>query len=139
MHSEHLRNVQISWVAFGWFVGLAVAAAVLLLLAGAGFSRLGGVAEVAALAVAVAVGWFGGGFIVGFKAAAAPILHGAAMALFTFVAWFVLNLVFGGITTGVSAWEYFGGRSLAAALLVQMAAAVAGCWAGYRYTPVRVD
>ena len=28
MHSEHLRNVQISWVAFGWFIGLAVAATV---------------------------------------------------------------------------------------------------------------
>ena len=68
-----------------------------------------------------------GGFIVGFKAAAAPVLHGAAMALFTFVAWFALNLVFGGMTTGITAWEYFGGRSLAAALLVQ--ARAAGVWA----------
>ena len=139
MHSEHLRNVQISWVAFGWFVGLAVAAAVLLLLAGAGFSNWGGKAEMAALTFAVALGWFVGGFIVGFKAAAAPFLHGAAMALFTFVAWFGLNLVFGGLTTGATAWEYLGGRSLAAALLVQVVAAISGCWVGYRYTPVRVD
>ena len=139
MHSEHLRNVQISWVAFGWFIGLAVATAVLLLLAGAGFSSWGGVAEMVALAIAVAIGWFVGGFIIGFKAAAAPFLHGAAMALFTFVAWFVLNLVFGGLTTGATAWEYLGGRSLAAALLVQVIAAISGCWVGYRYTPVRVD
>jgi len=139
MHSEHLRNVQISWVAFGWFVGLAAATAVLLLLAGAGFTGSGGAQETVVLAVAVAVGWFVGGFIVGFKAAAAPILHGSAMALFTFVAWFVLNLVFGGLTTGTSAWEFFGARSLAAALLVQVLAAIAGCWVGYRYTPVRVD
>ncbi len=139
MHSEHLRNVQISWVAFGWFVGLAAAAAVLLLFAGAGFSGSSGAGETAALTVAVAAGWFLGGFIVGFKAAAAPILHGAAMGLFTFVAWFVLNLVFGGLTTGASAWEFFGARSLAAALLVQVLAAIAGCWVGYRYTPVRVE
>jgi hypothetical protein len=139
MHSEHLRNVQISWVAFGWFVGLAAAAAILLLLAGAGLMGSGGVQEALAFELAVAVGWFVGGFIVGFKSAAAPILHGAAMALFTFVAWFVLNLVFGGLTTGSSAWEFFGARSLAAALLVQMLAAIAGCWLGYRYTPVRVD
>ncbi|MEK6253605.1 MAG: hypothetical protein N2B05_02810 [Gemmatimonadales bacterium] len=139
MHSEHLRNVQISWVAFGWFIGLAVAATVLLLLAGAGFSHWGGLAEMIALALAMALGWFVGGFIVGFKAAAAPVLHGAAMARFTFVAWFALNLVFGGMTTGISAWEYFGGRSLAAGLLVQVLAAIAGCWVGYRYTPVRVD
>ena len=139
MHSEHLRNVRISWVAFGWFIGLAVAATVLLLLAGAGFSHWGGLAEMIALALAMALGWFVGGFIVGFKAAAAPVLHGAAMALFTFVVWFALNLVFGGMTTGISAWEYFGGRSLAAGLLVQVLAAIAGCWVGYRYTPVRVD
>ena len=54
MHSEHLRNVQISWVAFGWFIGLAVAATVLLLLAGAGFSHWGGLAEMIALALAMA-------------------------------------------------------------------------------------
>jgi len=139
MHSEHLRNVQLSWVAFGWFVSLAVATTVLLLLAGAGFSHWGGLAETIALAIAVTVGWFCGGFIVGFKVAAAPLLHGFAMALFTFVAWFALNLVFGGMTTGVTAWEYLSGRSLAAGLLVQIAAAIAGCWVGYRYTPVRVD
>lgn len=139
MHSEHLRNVQISWVAFGWFVGLAAAAAFLLLMAGAGLTEAGGMQETIVFTLAVAFGWFVGGFIVGFKAAAAPILHGAAMALFTFVAWFALNLVFGGLTTGASAWEFFGARSLAAALLVQVLAAIAGCWVGYRYTPVRVE
>jgi hypothetical protein len=139
MHSEHLRNVQFSWVAFGWFVGLAVATSVLLLLAGAGVVEGGGMRETLALTLAVGAGWFVGGFIAGFKAAAAPILHGAAMALFTFVAWFAVNLAFGGLTTGVTAWEHLGGRSLAAALLVQVIAAIAGCWLGYRYTPVRVD
>ena len=36
MHSEHLRNVQLSWVAFGWFVGLAVATSIALLLMASG-------------------------------------------------------------------------------------------------------
>ena len=36
MHSEHLRNVQLSWVAFGWFVGLAIATGIALLLMASG-------------------------------------------------------------------------------------------------------
>ena len=48
-----------------------------------------------AMAHAMAFGWIVGGFIVGFKSAAAPVLQGAAMALFTFVAWFALNMIFG--------------------------------------------
>ena len=36
MHSEHLRNVQLSWVAFGWFVGLATATSIALLLMASG-------------------------------------------------------------------------------------------------------
>lgn len=139
MHSEHLRNVQISWIAFGWFVGFAVASSLLLLMAGAGildesFSR-----DAFLVGASVAIGWAVGGFITGFKTAAAPILHGAAMALFTFVAWFAVNLVFGGLTTGVDAWEALSIRVAAVALLVQGVAAVAGCWLGYRYAPVRVE
>lgn len=139
MHSEHLRNVQFSWIAFGWFVSLSVASSVVLLLAGMGVLDRGEMAESVGIAVAVAVGWWVGGFIVGFRVAAAPILHGTAMALFTFVAWFVLNLAFGGITTGASAWEHLSVRIAAFSLLIQGAAAIAGSWAGYRYAPARVD
>lgn len=140
MHSEHLRNVRISWVAFGWFVGFAVASSLILVLAGAGLLEQEAVTRDAALVgLSVALGWLAGGFITGFRVAAAPILHGAAMALFTFVAWFVLNLVLGGVTTGLSAWEELPVRVAAVALLVQGAAAIAGCWLGYRYAPIRVE
>lgn len=138
MHSEHLRNVQWSWVGFGWFVAVAVASGVVMLLAGVGLLDRSEVGDVIGVAFAVAVGWAIGGFTTGFKAAAAPILHGAAMAGFSFVAWFVLNLTFGGLTTGADAWAHLTVRTAALALLVQAGAAIAGCWLGYRYAPVRV-
>ena len=139
MHSEHLRNVQLSWVAFGWFVGLAIATGIALLLVSMGLVDPEGEGSGGWLALAAGVGWFVGGFTTGYKTMAAPILHGTAIALFNFVAWFLLNLVFGGLTTGASAWEFGGGRSTALALLWQGIAAVAGCWAGYRYAPVRIE
>lgn len=139
MHSEHLRNVRFSWVAFGWFIGLAVASGVLLLLAGLRLLDRSVTGDALGVAFAAAVGWAVGGFMTGFKAAAAPVLHGAAMAGFTFVAWFVLNLTFGGITTGAEAWEHLTMRTAALALLIQGVAAIGGCWAGYRYAPVRVE
>ncbi|MFW6193471.1 MAG: hypothetical protein ACOC83_08280 [Gemmatimonadota bacterium] len=139
MHSEHLRNVQPSWIAFGWFVGFAVASSLLLLLAGAGILDASFTRDAFLVGLSVALGWVVGGFITGFKTAAAPLLHGGAMALFTFVAWFGVNLVFGGLTTGVEAWESLSFRVAAVALLVQGAAAVLGCWLGYRYAPVRVE
>jgi hypothetical protein len=139
MHSEHLRNVHLSWVAFGWFVGFSVASSLILALAAVGFLDGGAAADAVGVAASVAIGWAVGGFITGFKTAAAPILNGASMALFTFVAWFVLNLLFGGITTGLEAWEGITMRTAALALLVQGAAAIAGCWLGYRYAPLRVD
>jgi hypothetical protein len=139
MHSEHLRNVRFSWVAFGWFVGFAVASSLVLALAALGILDRSAVVDAFGMAISVAVGWVVGGFITGFKTAAAPILHGASMALFTFVAWFVVNLMFGGITTGASAWEAISVRGAALALLVQGVAAIVGCWLGYRYAPVRVE
>lgn len=139
MHSEHLTNVQISWVTFGWFIGFAVTSSLLLLMVAAGLMTASVTGEALGFGAAVALGFAMGGFITGFKTAAAPILHGTAMALFTFVVWFVVNLVVGGITTGIAAWEGLPARVAALALLVQGAAAVFGCWLGYRYAPVRVE
>lgn len=139
MHSEHLRNVQPSWIAFGWFVALAVASGIILLLTAAGVLDTGEYGEPVGVVLAVCVGWIAGGFVTGFKTAAAPILHGAALALFTFLVWFVLNLAFGGLTTGAEAWERLSVRSAALALLVQGGAAVLGCWLGYRWAPMRVE
>ncbi len=139
MHSEHLRNVQLSWVFFGWFVALSMASSLVLLLIGGGLLHRSSATSDLLVAAAVAIGWFLGGFVACYKTAAAPILHGSAMALFTFVAWFVLNLVFGGVTTGIDAWEPVSLRGATVALLIQGVAAIAGSWAGYRYAPVRVE
>ena len=139
MHSEHLQNVQWSWVAFGGFASVAAASGILLALEAAGGLGLTEGGDSLLVALAVAAGFVFGGFIMCYKTAAAPILHGAAMAGTSFVAWFLLNLTFGGFTTGLSAWEGFSVRTFAVALLVQGGAAIAGAWLGYRYAPVRVE
>jgi hypothetical protein len=138
MHSEHLQNVQIGWVFFGWFVAFSAASSLALLLIGSGLMPRGAVAADLTVAGAVFVGWFLGGFSTCYRTAAAPILHGSAIALFTFVAWFVLNLALGGVTTGIEAWEQVSFRGATIALLIQGVAAIAGSWLGYRYAPVRV-
>lgn len=140
MHSEHLSNVSFTWVAFGWFVGFSVASSIVLLLAGVGVVGGGqATGEALSVGIAAALGWGVGGFLTGVRTAAAPILHGAAMALFTFVAWFVVNLVLAAFTTGLSAWEAIPMQVVAPGLLMQALAAVAGCWAGYRWAPLRVE
>ena len=65
-------------------------------------------------------------------------MHGVAIALFTFIAWFILGLL-GGPPGGAEVGALLTERGTAGALLVQAVAAIAGCWAGYRYTPVRVE
>ena len=137
MHSEHLRNVQFSWVAFGWFIAASVAISILLLVTGAGLADADG-PHALWLTLAAAIGWFVGGFITGFKAAAAPILHGVAIAMLSFVAWFALGIL-GGVPGDTEVGATLASRGAAAALLVQAVAATAGCWVGYRYTPVRVE
>ena len=138
MHSEHLQNVKLGWVFFGWFVALSVSSSLVLALISSGFLPRSSTAADLLVAASVAVGWFLGGFFTCYRTAAAPILHGSAIALFTFVAWFILNLALGGFTTGIEAWEEISFRGATIALLIQGVAAIAGSWVGYRYAPVRV-
>jgi hypothetical protein len=126
------------WVVSGWFISVAVASAVLLSMEGVGLLGRGEVLDAIWISVGVALGFATGGFFAGFRTAAAPILHGAAMAATSFVAWLLSNIVLGGVTTGVSAWEPLTVRASALALLVQGGAAILGCWLGYRAAPVRV-
>jgi hypothetical protein len=138
MHSEHLTNVQFSWVAFAWFIAVAAASGMLLLMEGSGLLGRSEAMDALSIALAVAVGWGIGGFLAGFRVAAAPILHGAAIALLSFVAWFILNLTVGGLSSGRAAWEPLTVRTAALGLLVQGGAAILGAWLGYRMAPVRV-
>ena len=138
MHSEHLQNVKLGWVFFGWFVALSVSSSLVLVLISGGLLAHSSTSADLLVAGSVAFGWFLGGFFTCYRTAAAPILHGSAIALFTFVAWFILNLVLGGFTTGLEAWEEISFPGATIALLIQGVAAIAGSWVGYRYAPVRV-
>lgn len=137
MHTEHLNNVRFGWLFFGWFIALSVASSVVLVSTAAGLLTASAVMEALVVGGAVALGWAAGGYLVGYQVAAAPILHGVGMAVLSFVAWFLLNLLVGGLTGDTGVWTLVGTRSAALALLVQLVTAVAGCWAGYRAAPVR--
>ncbi len=138
MHSEHLTNVRFSWAGFGWFISVALASAFLLVAESLGLLARSELGDAVWITIAVAAGFAIGGFLTGFRTAAAPILHGSAIALFSFVGWFLLNLTFGGMTTGATAWEPLSIRVAALGLLVQGGAAIVGCWLGYRYAPMRL-
>lgn len=139
MHTEHLRNVKAYWVVSGWFFSVAIASAVLLSFEAVGLLGRSEVLDAVWVSVGVGLGFGAGGFFAGFRTAAAPILHGSAIAGTSFVVWLLTNIVLGGFTTGASAWEPLTVRAGALALLVQGGAATLGCWLGYRYAPVRVE
>ncbi len=139
MHSEHLRNVQISWVAFGWFVGLAIATSIALLLMASGIVSPDRRRQRNLVDPGGRVGWFIGGFSTGLQDSGRADSAWHRDRAVHLRRWFLVNLVFGGLTTGASAWEFLGGRATALALLEQGVAAIAGCWAGYRYAPLRVE
>ena len=122
MHSEHLKNVSFASVLVGWFVAAAVAALLVFLLTAIGWMSDDDSTWWAI--VAVAIGFFAGGYLTGTRDIEAPILHGVGIGLMTLVAWFVLNA----LATFVDDAAYSGMSATATAglLLVQMVAAIAG-------------
>lgn len=136
MHSEHLQNVRPTWVAFGWFAAAAVTGLALVILISLGLlphATFGGEGWVV---LAFAVGFFSGGWLVGWRTAEAPILHGVGIGLFSLVAWLLINLV--ADAAGLAGWTALSPSATAAALLLQVAAAVAGAWYGSRHHAVGV-
>lgn len=129
MQSEHLGNVRPSWIAFGWFLGAGATAAVLFALI-----ALGAVGDDLArddrwVLFAVVVGFAVGGYLAGWRAGAAPILHGIGIGLFSVAVWIVANLLLGE-PTGTATWRELPAPFGALLLLVQMAAAAIGAWLG---------
>ncbi len=128
MHTEHLSNLHPGWVVGGWAVAVAVTSIVYLGLAGTHVLPPG---ESGALWVtlAVAVGFYVGGFFVGVRWTNAPILHGAAITLFGVLLWFLGALAMprrlGGGLVGT-------GPGILGIILVQLVASVAGGWTGRR-------
>ncbi len=132
MH-EHFHNVRLSWVAFGWFIAVALTGLEIVALASLDLVRAGAPVEGAWVAVAIAVGFLLSSFYMGTRVAAAPVLNGLLMALFSVVAWLALNL-FLGEPTGVTAWDTLPLGSAIVLLAIQAVASVLGARAGVRWS-----
>jgi hypothetical protein len=132
MTTEHLQNVRPSWVSFGWFVSAAATALVLFALIGLGLLPSDPAAGDAGWTVlAVAVGFFVGGWFTGARAGAAPILHAVAIGLFSLVVWFLVNALLGS-WAGAAEWRALPPTLTAGLLLLQIAVAALGAHVGSR-------
>lgn len=129
MHSEHLTNLHWGWVLGGWLVAAAVTSGAYLALVGLGVFPEGRSA-VLGIAVAMAAGFFAAGLFVGFRWVEAPILHGVAMTLVSVVVLFLGTMT---LPDRFGAWSG-SAPTVLGLLLLQLAAAVAGGWAGRRAT-----
>lgn len=132
MHTEHLQNVRLSWVLTGWLVAIAVVSLLVLALAGFGILGIDPATDALWAVVAVAIGFWAGGFFIGIRAIDAPILHGVGMGVASLVAWFLVNL-FVSVPFGDAQWQGLSPSLTAAILLEQMVAAIAGAWVGHRF------
>jgi hypothetical protein len=119
MHTEHLQNVEPSWVIFGWFIGAAVFSLVLMVLIVAGLVDPETATSVWVL-LAVFVGWAAGGFVIGMRTGAAPVLHAVGVGLFSLVFWLAANLLASGL--GASTWRGTAPEWVVGGILLQMIA-----------------
>ncbi len=124
MHTEHLENVRPTWVAFGWFIGVAVMSAHLIGLIALGVVPRTGEIGLGWVLATVFVGFLAGGYLTGVRVRAAPILHAVGIGLFSVVFWFIANLLAGGILNQAD-WKV-PAASAAGALLFQILAAGIG-------------
>ena len=130
MHSEHLNNVHPGWVVGGWLISIAVASAAYLIFVSMGLASGAG-DDALWVVVAVAAGFFAGGFFVGIRWAEAPILHGLIFGVVSLVVLLGANLLFpeGG---GAPPATEESVPVVLAMLLVQTGAAIAGGVVGRR-------
>lgn len=131
MHTEHLQNVTFGRVVAGWLVAVAVTSLAALALTAMGIMMDDATAANTWWSVlAVAVGFFAGGFFAGFRAIQAPILHAVAIGLMTLVVWAASNAI---MATLESHWEWVQTSPdvTVTLLLAQMVAAMVGALLGY--------
>jgi hypothetical protein len=123
MHTEHLQNVEPGWVFFGWFIGAAVFSLLLM-----GMMVTGLVDEETAtsawMLIAVFLGYVGGGFVIGMRTGAAPILHAVGVGLFSLVFWLAANLLASGL--GAATWRSTAPEWVVGGILLQMIATGTG-------------
>lgn len=131
MH-ESLRSVRLGWIAFGWFIAVAITSLILLALIGLGVMSPDPGAEDFWVGVAIAVGFLLGGAFTGTRVAAAPVLHGLGIGLCSLLAWLILTLLAGEMLNG-SRWGSLELASTIGLLLLQGVAAIVGTRIGVRW------
>lgn len=119
MHTEHLQNVRPAYVAFGWLVGAMITSALLFGLLALGVLDPARPADGVLTLVATAIGFAVAGWVIGWRAQAAPILYAVFVGLFSVVVWMALNLL--GTPLGATTWDV-SPASAAGALLLQIVA-----------------
>ena len=131
MHTEHLQNVAAWRVIAGWLVAAAIASLVALALLSAGLLHEETTASNTWWSmIAIAVGFFAGGFFAGFRAIQAPILHALGIGLTSLIVWFLLNAL-AALLVPEWRWPTMTPQFAVAVLLVQMLAAIIGALLGY--------
>lgn len=131
MHTEHLQNVHPVRIMAGWLVAIAVTSVMVFGLIAIGVMVDGDSTGEAVWPIfAVAVGFLVGGWFTGLRTVEAPILHGIALGLTSLVAWALVNLV--ALLFGMDGWTGLTAPAAVSVLLVQIIAAMVGCWAGTR-------
>lgn len=134
--TDLFRDIRPTWIAFGWFIAAAITSLILL-----AFISLEIIPEQIAgedvwSAFAFLVGFFAGGFIVGARVGAAPVIHGIAIGLFSLVVWFAVNL-FLGEPTGQAAWRALPLSTTTVLIVLQTVAAAIGARTGVRWAMTR--
>ncbi|HEU4558847.1 MAG TPA: hypothetical protein VFS20_13395 [Longimicrobium sp.] len=124
MHTEHLTNVRPGMVGFGWFISAAITSLIVIGLIAVGVLGRDGLGGTGWGLLAIAAGFFAGGWYVGMRTGRAPILHAVAMGLFSLLLWLLLNLVPGELL-GADSWNV-GAAYGAGLILLQIAAAAVG-------------
>jgi hypothetical protein len=130
MHTEQLRSLRPGTALLGWFIGAAVVSLVVIAMIAVGLLRRDGTGGTGWGLLAIAVGFMAGGWWVGWRAGAAPILYGVAMGLVSLLVYFLVNLVPGALLDAQS-WSV-GPAYVAGLLLLQIAAAAVGGRIGSR-------
>jgi hypothetical protein len=132
VHTEHLQNVSVVRVVAGWLVAAAVASLVALALLGTGILDDDTTpANTWWSMLAIAIGFFAGGFFTGFRALQAPVLHAVGIGLASLVAWVLLNALSSLLLMGGWSWPVVSPEFAIGVLLLQLVATVLGSLIGY--------
>ena len=131
MHTEHLQRVRPGVVMLSWFIAVAAASLIVMLLLATDLLDIDSAAGTRASIAAIAVGFFAGGLFAGLRAGEAPILHGTAMGLLSLLFWFALNVI-SAIAFPAFGWDALTPDLTVSVVLLQIVAAVLGARSGYR-------